>query len=61
MKSLFFAVTILALGAAIGPSSISSAFAAERVTAASTQPPRYELRYGYEHGGKWRAHWVLVK
>jgi hypothetical protein len=61
MKSLFFAMTILVVGAATGPNSISSAFAAEQVTAARSQSPRYELRYGYEHGGKWRAHWVLVK
>ena len=61
MKSMFFAMTILAVGVATGPNSISSAFAAEQVTAARSQPPRYELRYGYEHGGKWRAHWVLVK
>jgi hypothetical protein len=61
MKSLSFAMTILLIAAATGPNSISSAFAAERATAAPSQSPRYELRYGYEHGGKWRAHWVLVK
>lgn len=61
MKSLFFAMTALAVAAAIGPGTIPSAFAAERVAVASSQPPHYEWRYGYEHGGKWRAHWVLVK
>jgi hypothetical protein len=63
MKRLFFVMTILAVGAAMGPSTTPSAFAAERATAASNQPsaPHYEWRYGYEHGGKWRARWVLVK
>ena len=62
MRSLFLVLATLAVGAAMTLSPMPSAFAAERaVTAASSQSPHYELRYGYEHGGKWRAHWVLVK
>ena len=60
MKSAFFAMTMLAVGAAIAPGPIPTAFAAEQAVAGASQPPHYELRYGYEHGGRWRARWVLV-
>jgi len=62
MKSLLSVMAILAVGAgaAIGPSPMSSAFAAVRDTVTSSQPPHYEWRDGYEHG-KWHSHWVLVK
>ena len=28
---------------------------------AGTTTPHYEYRYGYEKGGDWRGHWVLVR
>jgi hypothetical protein len=28
---------------------------------ATTTPPHYEYRYGYDHHAAWRGHWVLVR
>jgi hypothetical protein len=28
---------------------------------AAATTPHYEYQYGYEHGGRWRGHWVLVR
>ncbi|MBV9828769.1 MAG: hypothetical protein JO001_24325 [Alphaproteobacteria bacterium] len=43
------------------PSAVPYAPAVAPVVApAPVEAPHYVLQQGYEHGGKWESHWVLV-
>jgi hypothetical protein len=61
MRAVFFAVTALAIGAAIGTGTISPASACTDGAAVSNQrAPQYAWQYGYVKGGRSAWHWVQV-
>jgi hypothetical protein len=75
MKTLFSATAlVLVVAANLAPASaqgpkpsgdnawpgISQRVGADSPNAVTTGP-HYEYRYGYDHHGAWRGHWVLVQ
>jgi len=42
-------------------SSAAYAATAAQQAAPTASPPHYVWQEGYEHGGRWHGHWVLVQ